>query len=119
MKDTLTFNIGTATVNLVHGESITLTDLPGSLRFTITENAEDANGYQTTYTVNSGSPETGREATGTLADNPEVAFVNTRQVMVPTDVFDGAAWFAPALLLILPALGILILRKRRRSREED
>lgn len=76
--DTLEFIDGAAVVTLAHDESVTLSDLPGGLRYTVTENAEDAGDYHTTYSINGASAADGRNASGTLASNPNIQFHNSK-----------------------------------------
>ena len=78
----LTLNNGSATITLHHGEQVTLLDLPNMLLYTVEENAEDAAGYQTSYTVNGALIAIDRAASGTLSNNPVVAFTNIRNVTI-------------------------------------
>ena len=114
--ETLSFVNGSAQITLKHGESYTLTNLSGSLLFTVTENQNDAADYTTTYSINGSDLVTSKTASGTLADNPEVAFVNTRQVLLPTGVGSGASLaLIPALIFGAVIITLTIGKRRRRE----
>lgn len=84
---TVQFDNGVATITLQDGQSITIRDLPPGAYVTVTEADIDGQTYDTTYTVNNGEAQTGKE-TGKLeivnTGSVSVAFTNT---YVPTGDF--------------------------------
>lgn len=81
------FDNGAATIILQDGQSITIRNLPSGAKVTVTEADVDGQTYDTTYTVNNGEAQTGKE-TGNLeianTGSVNVAFTNT---YVPTGAF--------------------------------
>ena len=81
------FDNGAATIILQDGQSITIRNLPSGAKVTVTEADVDGQTYDTTYTVNNGEAQTGKE-TGNLeianTGSVNVAFTNT---YVPTGDF--------------------------------
>lgn len=84
---TVQFVDGKATIALQDGQSITIRNLPSGAKVTVTEADVDGQTYDTTYTVNNGEAQTGKE-TGNLeivnTGSVNVAFTNT---YVPTGDF--------------------------------
>ncbi|MBR4425762.1 MAG: Cna B-type domain-containing protein, partial [Oscillospiraceae bacterium] len=106
----LSFVNGTAVICLKHGESLTLQNLSGSLSYTVTET--DAADYQTTCSVNGATASATTTVSGSLSDDPELAFTNARQVEVPTGLRFETALFAAALPLSALAMYLLLRRRK-------
>ncbi len=109
---TLIFMNGSAEIALKHNESIELHNLSNGLTYTITENAQDAMGYLTEYSIDSGSALSGRSASGTLDSDIIVAFRNTKQITIPTGVDFPIVIFA-VIGVPLIFLSVILLKRRK------
>lgn len=118
---TLTFssegeNAGKATVNLKHGQGITLTGLPLDSTYTVEET--NSGKYTVTYTVDEEAlGKDATQATGTLNEDCDVKVTNTLDPVPVTGIVTKTPWIGmlTALLLILAAAeGWLLLRRRKR-----
>ena len=109
---TLEFVNGSAGITLRHNESVEFKDLSSGLSYTVTENAEDAMGYQTEYSIDGGSALSGRSAAGTIDDDIVVSFRNTKQVTIPTGVDFPIIIFA---VIGIPMLFLFVILMRRRK----
>lgn len=114
--DSLVFTGGEAEVLLAHGESVTISRLPASTEYRITE--EPAEGYQTGYEVN--GRETAEPPAGTLGPDQreQIRTVNIWPEAPETGIRSGSMPAAlPGGLALLPAgaLGLLgILQRKQR-----
>ena len=107
--DELTFDKeGKTTLQLSHGQKITINDIPYGVSYTITEQKEK--GYNTTYS--------GKNQTGTIQTDTSVSVVNHMEYVPPTGIGDTdtraaggvAAVSAGAMLLLLT---VSLFRRRR------
>ena len=107
--DELTFDKeGKTTLQLSHGQKITINDIPYGVSYTITEQEEK--GYDTTYS--------GNNQTGTIQTDTSVSVVNHMEYVPPTGIGDTdtraaggvAAVSAGAMLLLLT---VSLFRRRR------
>lgn len=106
---------GTAQVQLKHGESLTISQLPYGSQWTVTE--DDADGYQVTTQITAGGIVTdGDEITcgGIItAGDTVVSYTNTVGYELPESGGMGTTWFMIGGLAIL--LGALLYHIRRRG----
>lgn len=99
---------GKTTLQLSHGQKITINDIPYGVSYTITEQKEK--GYNTTYS--------GKNQTGTIQTDTSVSVVNHMEYVPPTGIGDTdtraaggvAAVSAGAMLLLLT---VSLFRRRR------
>lgn len=99
---------GKTTLQLSHGQKITINDIPYGVSYTITEQEEK--GYDTTYS--------GKNQTGTIQTDTSVSVVNHMEYVPPTGIGDTdtraaggvAAVSAGAMLLLLT---VSLFRRRR------
>jgi hypothetical protein len=109
---------GTLTVQLIHGQSAVIKDLPAGTKYTVKET--DGGGYTTTFTVTGGSAEEGenRSVSGALDAGKDVTVqVNNENsfVVVPTGVETENA---PYLLLLTGSAAALLLLLASRRRQK-
>ena len=116
---TMAFTDGAAIVTLKHDESITFLNLSGTLNYRITESANDTAGYQTEYRINASASEMGRIASGGLDSNPHVAYINTRNAVVPTGVWGSDCIYLLGLAFFGICMQLLKTRKRDDTPETD
>lgn len=99
---------GKTTLQLSHGQKITINDIPYGVSYTITEQEEK--GYDTTYS--------GNNQTGTIQTDTSVSVVNHMEYVPPTGIGDTdtraaggvAAVSAGAMILLLT---VSLFRRRR------
>ena len=99
---------GKTTLQLSHGQKITINDIPYGVSYTITEQEEK--GYDTMYS--------GKNQTGTIQTDTSVSVVNRMEYVPPTGIEDTdtraaggvAAVSAGAMLLLLT---VSLFRRRR------
>jgi hypothetical protein len=107
---------GVLTINLKHGQTVTLEDLPKGTQYSVLEN--DADNYTTTFQVADGQPTESKLLQGTLDDAESVAIQVTNQgIVTPTGVETENRPFV--LLFTGSAAAFLLLlveRRRRRKR---
>lgn len=110
----LTFTGGEATIELAHGQQITLTDLPFGSWYTVTE---DEDGYNVAYSKNGENVDS---AEGPLHIDQTVLVKNTKTDIAETGIADDANRFEMMLVLGTTALLLLALaglwRTRKRAR---
>ena len=86
---------------LSHGDSVTVTGIPKTATYAITEDKED---YANTPPAN---------ASGSFADgNVEVSFLNTREGVIPTGV---ALTLIPGVMVLLLAAAALLALKQKKN----
>lgn len=108
---TVTFTNGIAEVQLKHGESFTIKDLPYGVKYTVVENAEDHAGYLTSYNGQAALAET------TLDHDQEVMVVNNKEY-VPDTGIDRTSHMMMFLMIALSSAGLLLLRHKRGGADE-
>lgn len=105
------FEEGTAHIYLCHGEYITIENLPFQGEYALEENAEDAYGYQVSYTDHS---------FGKLENQDEkILVINTRNQVPPTGIKDNlrSFWILAFLTFLLGiGGGVLCLRKQGKEK---
>ncbi|MCD8017516.1 MAG: fibro-slime domain-containing protein [Oscillospiraceae bacterium] len=104
-----------STFNLCGGQYIIVSYLPVGTVCTVTEATSD---YTTTYTVDSGSTETGTSASATIpdGDTATIHFVNTRDYALPSTGGSGTWMFTAAGIALCAATGgVYVTRRRRRE----
>ena len=104
----LTFNAqGQAVISLAHGESVTITDIPISTKYTVEEADYSSDGYKVRKTGD----------TGVITDGGKRAdFVNDKDGNVPT----GIGFKIPFLGLGISIAGIAaVMTKRKKKKEEE
>ena len=110
---------GTAvTVSLKHGESVIVYGLSPNDTYAINEADYSSAGYKTSYKIGeSGTEVEGKviEATSIGASNALVAFTNTKDVTVPTDVIRTVVPYA-AIVAFAAVMGVVFFRPRRNRR---
>lgn len=110
---------GTAvTVNLKHGESVIVYGLSSNDTYAINEADCSSAGYETSYKIGeSGTEVEGKviEATPIGASDTLVAFTNTKDVTVPTDVIRTVVPYA-AIVAFAAVMGVVFFRPRRNRR---
>ena len=104
----MTFQQGTATFTLKHGESKTATGLPAGIRYSVTELSANQDGYVTSSIA----------ASGTIPENDGAvaAFVNARdKVEVPqtSDRSHPGWWLTMAVLSLL---GMIVVMKKKQAK---
>lgn len=118
----LVFTDGVATIDLKHGQSITVFGLPAGSSYTITEPNAEAEGYTTKVTVNGGTPRTAYTVDGTLSqtDTVTIGFENSRNNIPVTGILlDSFPWLMGGAFLVGGAALITISRRRARRRAAD
>lgn len=96
------------TIDLKHNETVTFTNIPYDVTYTVEETAESAEGYTVSYSVNQNS--TISKATDT------VTVTNTKNSAVDTGiVLDSLPY---VLLIAVAVVGVVIFTARKRSRRE-
>ncbi|MGN9056521.1 DUF7604 domain-containing protein [Bariatricus sp. HCP28S3_A7] len=111
----LVFTNGTATIDLKHGQQITLKKLPHGGTFKVTEAADDAAGYEVTYNAVKGQT----CAEGTLEEDGEVSVVNHKDKIPVTGIENyqiGRFLMISAAAGFLFVASVYLLFGRRRSR---
>ena len=110
---TFTFTSGTSqTISLKHGETIKITGLTAGDTYTVSE--DPADGYTTTYKIDTGSETPYTTAlTDTIYADRTITFINTKNASTPTGVI---LTFMPYILMILAGFVVasLFLRRKRR-----
>lgn len=110
---------GTAvTVSLKHGESVIVYGLSSNDTYAINEADYSSAGYKTSYKIGeSGTEVEGKviEATSIGASDTLVAFTNTKDVTVPTDVIRTVVPYA-AIVAFAAVMGVVFFRPRRNRR---
>lgn len=110
---------GTAvTVSLKHGESVIVYGLSSNDTYAIKEADYSSAGYKTSYKIGeSGTEVEGKviEATSIGAYDALVAFTNTKDVIVPTDVIRTVVPYA-AIVAFAAVMGVVFFRPRRNRR---
>lgn len=107
------FTAGTEqTLQLKHGETIEITGLTAWDTYTVSE--APADGYTTTYKIDTGSETPYTTAlTDTISADRTITFINTKNASTPTGVI---LTFMPYILMILAGFVVasLFLRRKRR-----
>ena len=110
---------GTAvTVSLKHGESVIVYGLSSNDTYAINEADYSSAGYETSYKIGeSGTEVEGKviEATSIGASDTLVAFTNTKDITVPTDVIRTVVPYA-AIVAFAVVMGVVFFRPRRNRR---
>lgn len=110
---------GTAvTVSLKHGESVIVYGLSSNDTYAINEADYSSVGYKTSYKIGESGTEVGGkviEATPIGAFDALVAFTNTKDVTVPTDVIRTVVPYA-AIVAFAAVMGVVFFRPRRNRR---
>lgn len=110
---------GTAvTVSLKHGESVIVYGLSSNDTYAVNEADYSSVGYKTSYKIGeSGTEVEGKviEATPIGASDALVAFTNTKDVTVPTDVIRTVVPYA-AIVAFAAVMGVVFFRPRRNRR---
>lgn len=110
---------GTAvTVSLKHGESVIVYGLSSNDIYAVNEADYSSVGYKTSYKIGeSGTEVEGKviEATPIGASDALVAFTNTKDVTVPTDVIRTVVPYA-AIVAFAAVMGVVFFRPRRNRR---
>ena len=110
---------GTAvTVSLKHGESVIVYGLSSNDTYAINEADYSSAGYETSYKIGeSGTEVEGKviEATSIGASDTLVAFTNTKDITVPTDVIRTVVPYA-AIVAFAAVMGVVFFRPRRNRR---
>jgi hypothetical protein len=108
---------GVLTINLKHGQQVTLKDLPQNTRYTITE--ANASSYDTTFAVSGGSYDTpgDKSVSGILDDETDVVVQGTNNfdVVVPTGI-RMEVW--PFVYMLAGVFGIFLLLKTGKRRKQ-
>lgn len=111
----------TATYYLKHGQSIVIQGLTSKTAYTITETGYSADGYTTTYVIDSGEAVTGN---ATPSENNTmggydhtVTFTNHKQGTVPTGILLETAPYLILGAVVVAGLVVLFATRRRRTRE--
>ena len=102
-------------VQMKHGGSFTIKDIPIGAALTVTES--DGTGYQTSYTIGE-KTENGNKAEYTVPENGgEILFTNHKEAHPDTGVLLDSL---PYILIIacVAAIGAFIVIRRRKSRED-
>ncbi|MCD8371005.1 MAG: fibro-slime domain-containing protein, partial [Clostridiales bacterium] len=101
------------TFQLTDGQYIIVSYLPVGTICTV---KETTSGYVTTYTVGSGTSETGTSAEVTIEENETVTihFLNTREFTLPESGGSGVWMFASMGVALCGATGVVFYRRRRR-----
>lgn len=109
---------------LKDGESIDIENkAPRGSTVTVTETDYSSEGYTTTHIVNETTDENGRSYTFTnLQEDCELEFINTRNIAIPTGLFDHGKPTGWWLLMVMAAgclgFGAYRRKKKRDNREE-
>jgi hypothetical protein len=105
---------GVLTVNLMHGQTVTLEDLPEGTQYSVEET--DADNYTTTFQVADNEATESKLLQGTLDDAESVAIqVNNEGIVTPTGVETENRPFALQFTGSAAALLALLIEKRRRK----
>jgi hypothetical protein len=108
---------GSITLNLKHGDEVTLQNLPQGTEYTITET--DADQYTTDFSVSGGTYESSSDHTliGMLTDPKDVSVsvTNDRVLVVPTGIRTENEPFLLLLSLSAVTILLMIVVKRRKA----
>lgn len=118
MNQTTTKSGATFTETLKHGESVIVYGLSSSDTYAINEADYSSVGYKTSYKIGESGTEVGGkviEATPIGAFDALVAFTNTKDVTVPTDVIRTVVPYA-AIVAFAAVMGVVFFRPRRNRR---
>ncbi len=118
MSQTTTKSGATFTETLKHGESVIVYGLSSNDTYAINEADYSSVGYKTSYKIGeSGTEVEGKviEATPIGASDALVAFTNTKDVTVPTDVIRTVVPYA-AIVAFAAVMGVVFFRPRRNRR---
>ena len=105
-------------VSLKDGESVIVYGLSSEDEFTVTETNYSGDGYKTSYKIGDGTSSTvGNSIPETAIGNFDttVAFTNTKDVTVPTDVIRTVVPYA-AIVAFAAVMGVVFFRPRRNRR---
>lgn len=98
----------THTVQLKHGDTFTINNLPEGVTYTITEDFDDAN-----WTTTVGSVTT-KEATGTVTkENTSVEYVNKNTETPDTGVILDNAPYIALMMIVVAGAAVMVIKKRR------
>lgn len=114
----IVFTNGEATVDLKHGQTVTLLGLPDGALCNITEPDAQADGYTVSMTVN-GTTQTSVENVELPGDTTtQISFTNHRDGSVPTGIMiDSFPWMMAAGLCLLCGAALLLTWKIRRRNQ--
>lgn len=118
MNQTTTKSGATFTETLKHGESVIVYGLSSNDTYAINEADYSSVGYKTSYKIGESGTEVGGkviEATPIGAFDALVAFTNTKDVTVPTDVIRTVVPYA-AIVAFAAVMGVVFFRPRRNRR---
>ena len=118
MNQTTTKSGATFTETLKHGESVIVYGLSSNDTYAINEADYSSVGYKTSYKIGESGTEVGGkviEATPIGAFDALVAFTNTKDVTVPTDVIRTVVPHA-AIVAFAAVMGVVFFRPRRNRR---
>ena len=102
--------VATTTFQLAHNETVTFTNIPYGVTYTVTE--EEASGYTATNTVNGTTSVNGKVATGTIAASNAVVFTNNSQKAPDMGVSLDSLPYILALAVAFGGAVVMITRKR-------
>lgn len=104
---------GRITVTLRGGQSVIISEIPYGVRYEVTEQYANENGYTTTVTAERGSVDEHLVVSGDLTANEAISYVNERNSAVPT----GTPYANMLLLLLLLTAigGFVVFRKTRKK----
>ncbi|CUO73017.1 Pilus backbone structural protein [[Eubacterium] contortum] len=107
---------GSVAVSLGNNETVTFTGIPSTVNYTITENIETKEGYDTSYTVNGGDSVKGTSTDEVTIgkDDDSVVFTNQKDAVTPTGVIMTVAPFV-VLIALAAAVAVLFFRKKRNA----
>lgn len=113
---TLMLDNGEATFPLKHGQVITIYGLPQGCSYTITEDIDSGEGYETTVQTGSDGAENGTTATGTLTESVSVAFTNALSSAPVTGVsIETLPWIAASGLTAAGGAALLLSARKHRA----
>lgn len=106
----VTLTNGSYTFNLAHGESIVFENVPHGSVYNITETIANTHGYVTTVQG---------DDTGTLEADASVAFLNARNVAIPTDTFDkNIPMGLLFLVLLVVGVGAFFIHAKKKATDD-
>lgn len=105
------FKNGYAEIQLLHGQQITIQNLPPDTNYTVIEKEANQDGYTTTYNGDT------KEARGIVNQDAEVHVVNTKEHVPVTGILDHTQGIAAGIAVAAVGLAFLLVCPFLRSRK--
>jgi pilin isopeptide linkage protein len=114
--DTITGNwteTKTATFVLKHGQSVTFTNIPKGVTYTIAEAEANADGYTTTATMNGEAAEVNLSGSIEGHEDDVAAYVNAKTITIDTGVTLETTAYMLIMALTMAGFAMMVIRRRK------